>query len=118
MSLSDAEKSACICLSTLFLDNEMTSAEVDDMAQSLYRLRLPITQLDDLLRNDVFPVLRTNLFSMAGVWGYFDETELINRITSHRRQPRILEAKAWAGLAGLVTGDWAQVKEKMRQLKR
>ncbi|XXG98065.1 hypothetical protein Hte_004383 [Hypoxylon texense] len=119
--LSDAEKSACICLSTLFLDSEMTSTKVGDMARSLHRLRMPVERLDDLLRNDVFPVLYTNLINPAGVWDGFDETDLVNRVTSRRtHQPNVLQRlgskAAWVVLAGSITSSWVQVKEKMYQI--
>ncbi|POR33720.1 hypothetical protein TPAR_06090 [Tolypocladium paradoxum] len=120
-SLTEAEKSACIALSTLFLDSEMTLSRVDDMARFLHRLRMPVDQLDNILRNDVFPILYPNLMTPAGVWDSFDESDLINRVADRRCHPpgvvqKLGSSAAWTFLAWSVTSPWNQVKDRLRLL--
>ncbi|RAQ66074.1 hypothetical protein COH21_010494 [Aspergillus flavus] len=99
-SLTEAEKDACICLSTLFLDCG--------------------DQLDHILCYEVFPILYPNLLNPAGTWDYFDEADLITRINGLRTQPKVLQMlgsnMAWMTLAGSVLTSWAPVKEILRQL--
>lgn len=120
-SLTETEKSACITLSTLFLDTEMTPSTIDDMALSLHRLRIPVDQLDNMLRNDVFPILYPNLMTPAGVWDSFDEADLVNRVADRRSHPpgvvqKLGSSAAWTVLAWSVTSSWNQVKDKLRHL--
>ncbi|WEW59600.1 hypothetical protein PRK78_005074 [Emydomyces testavorans] len=118
--LTEAERRACVILSTLFLDTEITATTINDMARSLRPLQIPAGQLEQMLRNDVFPVLYPNLASTAGVWNAFDETDLINRVANGRAQgstfPKSLGTSvAWLVLGGSVSGPWKQVKEKLQQ---
>ncbi|QPH03760.1 hypothetical protein C2857_000133 [Epichloe festucae Fl1] len=122
-SLSEAEKDACICLSTLFLDCEMTPAKMAMMAQSLHRLHIPVDELDNILRHDVFPILYPNLLSPAGVWDSFDEADLITRVNGRRtHRPNVLQALssniAWMVVGRSVNSVWARVKEMLVQLDR
>ncbi|EFY85262.1 hypothetical protein MAC_08671 [Metarhizium acridum CQMa 102] len=121
--LTEAEKEACICLSTLFLDSEMTSAKIATMAQSLHRLRLPVQQLDNMLRHELFPILYPNLINPAGVWDGFDETDLIARVNDRRAHPQNLlqtlgNNVAWVMLRSSVMSSWARVRETLGQLDR
>lgn len=121
--LSDGEKEACIALSDLFLDTESTPVMVSGMAASLHRLQLPVSQLDSMLRYEVFPILYPNLISVAGIWDHFDEADLIARINARRKHPyNVLQAlgnnAAWLMLSGSVLSLWAEVKEAMRRLDR
>ncbi|RAQ54734.1 hypothetical protein AFGD_003733 [Aspergillus flavus] len=119
-SLTEAEKDACICLSTLFLDCEMSSDDIALMAQSLHRLGIPVDQLDHILCYEVSPILYPNLLNPAGTWDYFDETDLITCINGLRTQPNVLQMlgsnMAWMILTGSVLTSWAPVKEIFRQL--
>lgn len=118
--LNSAEKSACVLLSDLFLDCEMMQIEIDCMARNLHCLQIPIKQIDNLLRNDVFPVLFINLLCITGIWDAFDENDLIDQITSRRRQPSIVQTLgnniAWMIMSWLVTSRWVEVKEKICEL--
>ncbi|KAE8335110.1 hypothetical protein BDV24DRAFT_169532 [Aspergillus arachidicola] len=120
-SLTEAEKDACVCLSTLFLDCEMTSDDIALMAQSLHRLGIPVDQLDHILRYEVFPILYPHLLNPAGIWDYFAEADLITRVNGLRtHQQKVLLMlggnMAWMILGGSVLTSRAPVKEMLRQL--
>lgn len=122
-SLSEAEKKSCVILSTLFLDAELTSSQIDHMARDLNSHGLPVDQLDDIIRLDLFPILHTNLLHPTGAWDSFNEADLINRIAERRSQPRSIIQKlynslAWAALGSSMTSPWVQVKERMRQQQK
>lgn len=82
--LTDVEKRACITLSELFLDIELTDLILDRMALSFQQLNLPIPSLDHILRNDLFSILYPNLMSVAGTWTGFDANWLINQVESQQ----------------------------------
>ena len=85
--LTDAEKNACKILADLFLDNELTSTEMDRMAQSLEKLNLPLSILDSILRHDLFPILIYSLMGVAGVWAGFDERIPIQQVEHQHKSP-------------------------------
>lgn len=107
--LTDAEKNACKILSDLFLDNELTSMEMDYMAKSLEELNLPLSVLDSILRHDLFPILIFNLMSITGEWLGFE---------CQRKSPlRILTGfvlyVGWLALGGMVTPSWNQIRARL-----
>ncbi|KAK7212681.1 hypothetical protein V2G26_019859 [Clonostachys chloroleuca] len=119
--LTEIEKRACISLSTLFLDCEMTASKIDEVARSLQPLHMPLDQLDKILYDDVFPVLYPNLVATAGIWDAFDENELINRVDDRRIHPpgiiqNLASSAAATVLSRSVTPTWNNVKKKLRQL--
>ncbi len=74
-------------LSDLYLDTDATLLHeyiVRTLAASPYSL----DELHEMLMYDVHPALYQNLMSMAGEWAGFDETWLVERIATIRRQPR------------------------------
>lgn len=74
-------------LSDLYLDTDVTLSHeyiVRTLAASPYSL----DELHEMLMYDVHPALHQNLISMAGEWAGFDETWLVERIATIRRQPR------------------------------
>ncbi|KAH8803562.1 hypothetical protein F5884DRAFT_509477 [Xylogone sp. PMI_703] len=61
-TLTEAEKKACIEMSDLFLDGELTEQDIYYTARNLHNLHLSIDQLEDLLRNDLLPVLNQTCY--------------------------------------------------------
>lgn len=117
--LSESERKACITLSDLFLDTEVSPAWMDRMAASLHSLNLPIEQLDGIVRNDLFPALYPNMLSVAGTWGGFDENYLLGEVQRRRgARPGMLtsigESVVWLLVGRTVTPVWEQVKERIR----
>ncbi|KAB8205708.1 hypothetical protein BDV34DRAFT_225108 [Aspergillus parasiticus] len=116
-SLTEAEKDACFCLSTLFLHCELTSDDIALKAQSLHRLGIPVDQLDHILRYEVFPILYPSLLNPAGIWDYFAQADLITRVNGLRTHQQMLGGNmAWMILGGSILTSWTPVKETLRQL--
>lgn len=119
--LTDAEKNACKILSDLFLDNELTSMEMNHMAKSLEELNLPLSILDSILRHDLFPILIYNLMCITGEWFGFDERILIEQVERQRKSPPgILNGfghyAAWLALGGMVTSSWNQIRARLQDI--
>lgn len=119
--LTDAEKNACKILSDLFLDNELTSMEMDYMARSLEELNLPLSVLDSILRHDLFPILIFNLLCITGEWLGFDERILIEEVECQRKSPlRILTGfvlyVGWLALGGMVSSSWNQIRARFQDI--
>lgn len=72
-------------LSTLFLDTDISLLS-DYRAGKLAESPYTIDELEEILREEVFPICSWNLFSTAGVWSGFDpeflEKAIMKRIKS------------------------------------
>lgn len=73
-------------LSTLFLDTD-TLLLRDWRARQLVASPYSIAQLEHILIDEVYPVLRWNLLSVAGVWDGFDLPWLEQQILRRLRSP-------------------------------
>lgn len=117
--LNENERKACVILSELFLDTEVSPAQMDRIAASLQPLNLSIAQLDGIVRTDLFPVLYPNMLSVAGTWGGFDENHLLGEVQRRREvRPGMLasvgDSVAWLLVGRTVTPVWDQVKERIK----
>jgi len=100
----EARKPVWEALSTLFLDTNVSllrEYRTDKLAESPFTLE----ELEEILRDEVFPICSWNWFSIAGVWAGFDpeflEKSILQRL--HRRfklriglgQYFIVRSKEW-----------------------
>jgi hypothetical protein len=71
-----------IALSNLYLDTELQDSDYNDMVSKFIESPYSLNEIKKINKHEVFPVLKTNLISVAGVWEGFDEAWLINKIES------------------------------------
>ncbi len=76
-----------LALSDLYLDTDVTMS-YDYIVRTLAASPFSLDELHEMLMYDVHPVLYSNLMSMAGEWGCFDEAWLTERVLAVREQPR------------------------------
>ena len=117
--LTEPEKQACIFLSDFFLDVEYDQETLDMMAGVCERLHMPLSSLDKIFRYDVFPLLWSNLLSVAGEWIGFDEDELVRDIERQRAAPpgllrRFAQWLLWLALGHTITEPWEYIKARLR----
>ena len=73
-------------LSTLFLDTDV-SLMLDYRARVLAESPYTLDELEAILIDEVYPVCRVNLLSIAGEWAAFDPEWLEARILRRLRSP-------------------------------
>jgi hypothetical protein len=118
--LSVEEKRVCLTLARLFRDAEVTDENVGSMAGSLSDVDLSVATMDHILRNDIFPILYTNIISVAGVWTKFDNDWLLSQVAHNRKFRKgwaasLVDSIAWMLLGGAVTPTWNRVKESLQR---
>lgn len=74
-----------IALSVLFLDTELTRADLERIAQAMADSGLSLRELRAVYVREVAPVVSANLRTVAGVWSGFDEVWLCAQIVHHLR---------------------------------
>jgi hypothetical protein len=102
-------------LSDLFLDTDTSLARtwrVGILAASPYSL----DELQQILVDEVYPVCRSNLFSIAGEWAGFDPEWLERSILRRLRSPfRRLHRLNLGRLTVHLSGEWRHTKKGILQ---
>jgi hypothetical protein len=77
----ETRKKIWIALSELYLDTELTREDFDRISNTFLHSGLELSDIKKIDLLEVFPVLQTNLLSVAGVWAGFDEEWLLSECT-------------------------------------
>ena len=117
-TLTADEKVACEHISRLFLAAQNTPEDIESIADKLSPLNLSVEALDNILRQDLFPILLSNPFSFEGAWISFDNQQLWNEVGEERARSAGLLKRGWDALMWSTVGwafadEWRQVKEKL-----
>lgn len=98
-------------LSDMFLDTD-TSLSRPWRAEQLARSPYAIEELERILVNEVYPVCRYNLLSVAGEWAGFDAAWLRTRILRRLGSPfRCLHVLDPGGFLARRHGEWRATRE-------
>jgi hypothetical protein len=104
-------------LSDLFLDTDTSLSRpwrVEQLAGSTYS----IGQLDHILLDEVYPVCRFNLMSVAGEWAGFDQAWLQTRILRRLASPlRFLHRFSPGRMAILRCPEWRATRQAIVALR-
>jgi hypothetical protein len=93
-------------LSSLFLDTD-TSLSREWRVQLLSASPYSLEQLHHILVDEVYPICRWNLLSVAGEWAGFDLAWLEGRILRRLRSPLRFLHRANLGLVmALLSSEW------------
>jgi hypothetical protein len=105
-------------LSSLFLDTDTSLARpwrVRLLAASPYTL----DELDQILTEEVYPVCRWNLLSVAGEWAGFDLDWLEGRILRRSRSPlRWLRRHNVAKVTQYLSPEWQATRAEIHASRR
>ena len=86
-----------LVLSELWLDTELSAADLERIARAMADSGLTIEELRQVYLVEVAPVASANLLTVAGEWAGFDEEWLCSRIARNLRdRPR--RTRFWARL--------------------
>lgn len=97
-------------LSSLFLDTD-TSLSREWRAKLLSASPYSLEQLHYMLMDEVYPVCRWNLLSVAGEWAGFDLAWLETKILRRLKSPlRFLHRANLGRVSVLVSEEWAATK--------
>lgn len=120
----DSEKADIwYALSDLYLDNELSDADIQYIATKLANSGFSVEELEHILFEEVHPVLCWNLRQVAGHWGDFGRDWTVEAIMLYLNTP---PPKSWLEkfrdkgrrkeaerLKSLVLPDWDSVKNKL-----
>ncbi len=70
-------------LSELFLDTEIEQLTLDHIARTVQSSPYTTDQVEDILWAEVYPVLKQNLTSVAGIWDGWSDSWLKENLTAY-----------------------------------
>ncbi len=85
-------------MSELYLDTAVDAQVLAKVAAELADSPYSLDELERILRQEVHPVLVSNLYSVAGVWSGFDPDWLHEAISNYLRRP--LPVRWWRARVG------------------
>lgn len=90
LSLEEVERRKPVwqALSNMYLDTENTEVEFELIAQRILRAGYSLAEAEQINRLEVFPLVGTNLASVAGDWAWdcYDQEALANAVAKLRRK--------------------------------
>jgi len=126
MPLTNAQFSAhsavWFALSELFLDTEPDDHTYNFIARECANSPFSSSEIKEILVDEVSPVCRINLLSVAGVWDGFDQQWLVEKIDRQRKRNRdaIIIWPKWLkniGFQGFLAQQWQIIEQRINQLR-
>ncbi len=99
-------------LSSFFLDTELDDDQHRQIAQAITDSKYTPSEIHTILWDEVYPVVKCNLRSFAGVWDGFDPDWMQQQILSRPRRQNLWMrfTRAWPyGPARMVREEWAEL---------
>jgi len=112
----ESRKQVWVALSDLFLDTDVSLLREHDakiLASSPYSL----LQLERILTEEVCPVCKWNLFSVAGEWVGFDEEWLVASILKRRNWFMRAWSRWFGKLDAYTSRDWHLLRSRVEELR-
>lgn len=81
--IPEQRKKLWAALSELYLDTDLRKEDYKRIAAVVINSGYNLAEVRNLLFNEVHPVLRRNLLSVAGEWAGFDDNWLIQMCSKH-----------------------------------
>ncbi|WP_430907002.1 DUF7079 family protein [Maribacter sp. 2-571] len=107
-------------LSELYLDTELQDYSYRHIAKQFQASPYSLTQIKEINRSEVFPVLCLNLISVAGVWTGFDEDWLIKTIVHKRKRnnpfKRLAYVFCYFCMKGTFKEYWERIETELQRL--
>ena len=113
-----ARRPVWLALSELYLDQDLTAADLDYVARALRQTGLGWPEIARINAEEVAPVLLANLRSPAGQWAGFDADWLVARITARRRRRFRLPGarQLWGRYVRWMLRDcWPQLAQRLSE---
>ncbi len=108
------QKPIWIALSEMYLDTELEGKDFASIAAKIKESPFSFKEVKRINKEEVFPVLFTNLLSVAGVWTGFQEEWLINAISQklkkRTRFNRLLNNIPYIGMKWMFMDYWRKIK--------
>ena len=119
-TLTTEQENACVALSDLFLDIEVTPQWADALSSSIRATKVDLKILEDIIRIDLFPILYLN-FIYPSEWVGFERQWLIEKVNFNRSSKKTwtqilvqaILSTTWPLVQRTMLPTWVRVREKL-----
>ena len=101
-------------LSELFLDTELQTADLDRIAAVLAQSSYSEKKIEEILKYEITPVLKSNMTAVAGEWVGFDEDWLQKKLATQIDRKPIFSF----GVFYIIRKDWLDIKSRIQNLRK
>ena len=109
-----------IALSAFYLDTELQATDFKDIAARIKESPYSLEEVNVINKDEIFPVLYTNLRSVAGIWSGFEEKWLVEEITNNfKRKNYFLRLRIkirYATMKWMFADYWTGVEAAYKKL--
>jgi hypothetical protein len=98
-------------LSNLFLDNELQETDREFICNQLAQTSYTLSEIERILWNELYPILKYNLISVAGEWAGFDEEWLLANIKINNFDKRPFFMFTFP--ASSILDEWQKIRFKL-----
>ncbi|WP_375581422.1 hypothetical protein ABWH96_10590 [Marivirga tractuosa] len=117
----EERKQIWIALSEFYLDTELKESDFRAIAFKIIESPYSFDEAREINKYEVFPVLQSNLLSVAGEWAAFDEKWLINNIidslTDRNAVKKIGIESSFLTFKWMQKDYWKKLERVYHQLK-
>jgi len=104
-------------LSEFFLDTQLQAADYERIAKVLAATKYSERQIEDILIEEVSPVCKLNMYSVAGEWIGFDSDWLKEKIGARfGRRSKFRRLFGWLH-RWMYASHWKKVKARLLELR-
>jgi len=116
----EERKPIWIALSDFYIDNELQDYDFKSIALKIWESPYSIEEVKRINKEEVFPVLYTNLLDVAGVWSGFQEEWLLQEISKNlykrNRFKRFIRTITYKRLKWMYADYWKKLEEAYKNL--
>jgi hypothetical protein len=109
-----------IAISDLYLDTELDETDFKHIAKKIKESPYSLAQAKQIDKEEVFPVLYTNLLYLVGVWSGFNEDELIaniiKKIQSRNSFKQFIHNVLYARMRWMFSGYWKNIDKYYHEI--
>ena len=114
--IPDSRKKAWLSLSDLFLDTD-TNLLIDSVARNLASTPYDIKEIENILKSEIYPCCKYNLWSIAGEWEGFDEEWLVTQASQKRNSISLAWNRFFANIGIMVSPEWKKIRRKIEEIR-
>lgn len=107
-----------IAISDFYIDSELQESDFEYISIKIKESPYSIEQIKQIDKEEIFPVLHSNLLYVAGVWTGFQEEWLISEITKKLEKSnyfsRLINKMKYACLKWMYKDYWRKIETTLK----
>ena len=116
----EERKPIWIALSNFYLDTELEDSDLKHIALTIIKSPYSLDDIKKIDKYELHPVLQSNLLSIAGEWGMFNEDRLVERIIRHIKKTskinKVITEVSYKSFKWMLSDYWERLEKIYNKL--